>query len=127
VSNTTRLVAVGDAVAIGAATYLGFVFHGEPAAWDRFALTASAFWVAWMAAAAPLGLYRADALSSPSTGFRRTWAAWVFAAPLGATVRAFLLGAPTVPVVFVVVTALVDGGATAVWRAASAWWIRRRT
>lgn len=120
-----RTAAIGDALVVALVVAIGFVFHGEPTAVGRMALTVLAFWVAWFVVAYHMGLFDEAALLGPWEALWRTGVAWAVAAPLGAVLRTLLVGSQTVAVIFVVVIAALNTVGTGLWRVGLAVWNRR--
>jgi hypothetical protein len=107
---------IGDVLAFGLITTIGFASHEELAAGsvERMLATFVPFLAAWLLVAPWLGLFGATA-SEVKSVFWRTPLAALLAAPLGGWLRGLLLGAPILPVfvlVMVGVSALVLTG----WR-----------
>ncbi len=105
-------LAIGDAVALGAATIVGFITHDTIGDVERVAVTIAAFLIAWFWAAFLAGVYRTD----PEVW--RVVAVWSLAAPFGAALRALILGMSITPI-FVVVTIAVNGAVLGLWRIAA--------
>ena len=107
---------VGDALAIALVTLIGFATHGE--ADVSFAPRMSALFfplsISWFPLASALGLFQPETTSSP----RQLWRpalAMIFAAPLAAVLRGFLLNAPVIPI-FAAVLAATSALGVVIWR-----------
>jgi hypothetical protein len=88
-----------DTIAIALTTLAGFARHGELMAAPTTRILAAffPFWVAWLVTAPWLGVYRPQVASRWGQVWRAPLAA-LYAAPLGALLRAFWLGSPPLPV-----------------------------
>ena len=110
------ILILGDAVTIALLTFVGFAAHGEAGVsfLPRFAAIYFPLSAAWFLLASALGLFHQEIIANPKQLWRPALAA-LFAAPLAAVLRGFLLNAPVIPVF-----ALVLGGTTALgivlWR-----------
>lgn len=111
------ILLLGDILAIAIVTLIGFATHGE--ADIRFLPRMGAFFfplcIAWFLLAPALGLFRRESTSS----FKQLWRpalAGIFAAPLAAVLRGFLLNAPIIPIFAAVLSATAALGMV-IWRA----------
>ncbi len=108
---------LGDILAIGLVTIIGFATHGETALsfLPRMAATFFPLVVAWFLLAPWLELFQDEVIYHARQLWRPALTA-LFAAPLAAVLRGFLLHAPIIPIF-----AIVLGGSSAlgmvVWRA----------
>jgi hypothetical protein len=122
--NKSMLI-LGDLLAIALVTLIGFATHGE--ANVSFAPRMAAIYfplsLSWFLLAPSLGLFQPETTSHPKQLWRAAWA-MIFAAPLAAILRGFLLNAPVIPI-FVVVLALVSALGMVLWRALHILLIRR--
>ena len=115
----------GDLVAIALVTIIGFATHGE--ADVSFAPRMAALYfplsISWFLLAPVLGLFDTEITSN----LRQLWRpalAMVFAAPLAAVLRGFLLNAPVIPI-FAAVLAGTSALGLVIWRALYSRWNRR--
>ncbi len=109
-----RLV-VSDLILIGILTVIGFLSHRESPFTPRLLATWIPFSLAWFWVAFPLGLFAAHAPASPWRAMGRVWWGWSLAAPLGALMRAVLLGDVVIPA-FVAVIFTLHSITFALWR-----------
>lgn len=111
------ILVLGDLIAIAILTIIGFATHGE--ADVSFAPRMAALYfplsISWFLLASALGLFQAEVASSPKQLWRPALA-MIFAAPLAAVLRGFLLNAPVIPI-FAAVLALVSALGMVSWRA----------
>ena len=111
------ILVFGDLLAIALVTIIGFATHGE--ADVSFAPRMAALYfplsISWFLLAPALGLFQAEVASSPKQLWRPALA-MIFAAPLAAVLRGFLLNAPVIPI-FAAVLALVSASGIVSWRA----------
>jgi hypothetical protein len=106
----------GDILAVLLVTIIGFATHGE-ADLSFLPRMAAAFFpvtIAWFLLAPFLGLFQPEIVSDPRQLWRPAFA-MVFAAPLAAVLRGFLLNAPIIPI-FAVVLASTSAFGMLVWR-----------
>src|SRR5215210_5848512 len=89
----------GDILAIALVTFIGFATHGE--ADVSFVPRMAAFFfplaISWFLLAPALGLFRREITSDWKQLWRPALAA-LFAGPLAAVLRGFLLNAPIIPI-----------------------------
>jgi len=111
------ILLLGDIFAIAIVTLIGFATHGE--ADVSFLPRMAAFFlplsIAWFLLAPALGLFQRESTFS----FRQLWRpalAGIFAAPLAAVLRGFLLNAPIIPIFAAVLSATTALGMV-IWRA----------
>lgn len=111
-----RILLAGDVLALGVVTALGFITHGETdlSFLPRFFANFIPLAVAWILLAPWFGLFQEDITSNP----RQLWRpvlAMLYAAPLAALIRAWLLHSAVIPIF-----AIVLGGTSALgillWR-----------
>ncbi|HEX5943000.1 MAG TPA: DUF3054 family protein [Anaerolineales bacterium] len=111
------ILILGDLIAIAILTIIGFATHGE--ADVSFAPRMAALYfplsISWFLLASALGLFQVEVASSPKQLWRPALA-MIFAAPLAAVLRGFLLNAPVIPI-FAAVLALVSALGMVSWRA----------
>lgn len=116
----TLILIVGDLLAIAILTIIGFATHGETdlSFLPRMAALYFPLAISWFLLAPSLGLFQKDKTSNLNQLWRPALAG-LFAAPLAAVLRGFLLNAPIIPV-FVAVLAGVAAVGMVFWRA---WYI----
>jgi hypothetical protein len=97
-------------------TIIGFATHGETAIsfLPRMAALFFPFAFAWFLLAPALGLFRIEVTSTPKQLWRPALA-MIFAAPLAAILRGFLLNAPVLPI-FAAVLAGTSALGMVIWR-----------
>ncbi|MCL5429168.1 MAG: DUF3054 domain-containing protein [Chloroflexi bacterium] len=101
---------VDDAIVIFLVTLLGIRFHQtDPSLFARLPYTLFPFLAAWIIAAAVLRLYSPTTASAWNQLWRVPVAA-ALAALIGASVRAWLLGTPLVPIFIAVMGAAISVG-----------------
>jgi hypothetical protein len=107
---------VGDIFAIFIVTLIGFATHGELGVSfvPRMAAMFFPLLFAWFLLSPVLGLFQRDTTSNPSQLWRPALA-MVFAAPLAAVLRGFLLNAPILPI-FAAVLAATSALGMFLWR-----------
>jgi hypothetical protein len=108
---------LGDLLAIALVTFIGFVTHGEAelSFLPRMAVLYFPLSISWFALAPALGLFQRETTSSPKQLWRAALT-MIFAAPLAAVLRGFILNAPVIPI-FAAVLALVSAFGMVLWRA----------
>jgi hypothetical protein len=107
----------GDILAIALVTFIGFATHGE-AELSFLPRMAAAFFplvIAWFLLAPFLGLFLERTVHNARQLWRPAWTA-LFAAPLAAILRGFLLNAPVIPI-FAAVLAATTALGMVIWRA----------
>lgn len=115
-TKSTLFLVGGDTIAILLVTIIGFVTHDE-ADFSFLPRMAAAFFpvtIAWFLVAPFLGLFQTEIISNP----RQLWRpalAMLFAGPLAAVLRGFILNAPILPI-FAVVLASTSAFGMWVWR-----------
>lgn len=124
-TTSKSLLIFGDILAIALLTFIGFATHGEAdlSFLPRMAALFLPLSVAWFLLAPALGLFRREITSEPQQLWRAALAA-LFAAPLAAVLRGFLLNAPIIPI-FAAVLAGVAVLGMVIWRAIYLFWNRR--
>jgi flagellar biosynthesis protein FliQ len=116
-THNRSVLIIGDILAIGIVTLIGFATHRETALsfLPRMAATFFPLVIAWFLLAPWLGLFQNKIIHNARQLWRPALSA-LFAAPLAAVLRGFLLHAPIIPIF-----AIVFGGSSAlgmvVWRA----------
>ena len=116
---------IGDLLAIGLVTYIGFATHGEAdvAFLPRMAAAFLPLTISWFLFASFVGLLQGQTVPHARQLGRVALTAF-FAAPLAAVLRGFILNAPVIPI-FAVVLALVSALGMVLWRALHILLIRR--
>ena len=111
------VVIVGDILAIGFITFIGFATHGETGLsfLPRMAATFFPLVIGWFLLAPRLGLFQDEVIHNARQLWRPALAA-LFAAPLAAVLRGLMLNAPIIPI-FAVVLAVISTLGMVVWRA----------
>ena len=107
---------LGDTLTIAFVTIIGFVSHGESGLsfLPRMAAIFFPLSVSWFLLAPWLGLFEKGIISHPKQLWRPALTA-LFAAPLAAVLRAFILNAPVIPIFAVVLGATTALGIV-IWR-----------
>ena len=119
------ILILGDLLAIALVTLIGFATHGE-AEVSFVPRMAAAFFPlvgSWFLLASFVGLFQDQTVRDPRSLWRPALAA-VFAAPLAAVLRGFILNAPVIPI-FAAVLAGTSALGMVVWRLI--WWGLVRT
>jgi hypothetical protein len=109
----------GDAVCLAAFVVAGLGTHDglvNANALQRFLLNAGPHLLLWTVTGLALGSFRFAAPVSLRAVWARTLTTWLVAAPLALLLRAYLLGAATVVVAFMLVTLSLGGGLLLLWR-----------
>ena len=108
---------IGDMLAIGLVTLLGFATHGETdlSCLPRIAAAFFPLLIAWFLLAPWLGLFRDEIIHNAYQLWRPALTA-LFAAPFAAVLRGFMLNAPIIPI-FAIVLGAASAFAMVVWRA----------
>jgi hypothetical protein len=110
------ILILGDMLAIAVLTLIGFATHGETEL-DFLPRMAAFFFplsVAWFLLAPALGLFRREITSNARELWRPAFV-MIFAAPLAAILRGFLLNAPVLPI-FAAVLAATSAAGMVIWR-----------
>ncbi len=116
-SRTTRmaLLAVGDILALGVVTLVGFASHGELSTAGRRMLTMFLPLLGgWFLAGPALGVYDLERIGEPRQLWRPPWA-MLLGGPVAAGLRGLWLNAPVIPI-FIVVTSAVGALGMLLWR-----------
>ncbi|MGZ9221734.1 MAG: DUF3054 domain-containing protein [Anaerolineales bacterium] len=108
---------IGDILAIGLLTIIGFATHGETdlSFLPRMAATFFPLVIGWFLLAPRLGLFQDEVIYNARQLWRPALTA-LFAAPLAAVLRGFMLNAPIIPI-FAIVLGAASGLGMVVWRA----------
>ena len=107
---------LGDLLAMALVTFIGFATHGEAelSFLPRMAAIYFPLSISWFLLAPSLGLFRSETTSNPKQLWRPA-ITMIFAAPLAAVVRGFLLNAPVIPI-FAAVLAATSALGMVIWR-----------
>ena len=108
---------LGDILAIGLVTIVGFATHGETdlSFLPRMAATFFPLMIAWFLLAPQLGLFQDEVIHNARQLWRPVLTA-LLAAPLAAVLRGFILNAPIIPI-FAVVLGAASALGMVIWRA----------
>jgi len=108
---------IGDILAIGLLTIIGFATHGETdlSFLPRMAATFFPLMIGWFLLAPRLGLFQDEVIYNARQLWRPALTA-LFAAPLAAVLRGFMLNAPIIPI-FAIVLGAASALGMVVWRA----------
>jgi hypothetical protein len=121
----SSILIIGDVLAIAIVTLIGFATHGEAdvAFLPRMAALYVPLSICWFILAPALGLFQRETTSNPKQLWRPALG-MIFAAPLAAVLRGFILGAPVIPI-FAAVLAVTSALGMVLWRALYYLWNRR--
>ena len=110
------ILILGDLLAIALVTLIGFATHGEAdlSFLPRMAVVYFPLSISWFLLAPALGLFQQETVSNPKQWWRPAFA-MIFAAPLAAVLRGFLLNAPVIPI-FAAVLAATSASGMVIWR-----------
>jgi hypothetical protein len=111
-----NILILGDILAIGLVTFIGFATHGEAGLsfLPRMAAAFIPLVVAWFLLAPWFGLFQ-DEINHNARQLWRPVLTAVFAAPLAAVLRGLILNAPIIPIFAIVLGATCAFGMV-VWR-----------
>ena len=106
----------GDILALAILTFIGFSTHGETgiAFLPRMGAIFVPMMISWFLIAPWFGLFQPEITSNPKQLWRSALA-MLFAAPLVAVLRGFILNAPIIPI-FVAVLGVTTALGMAMWR-----------
>jgi hypothetical protein len=112
-----RVLILGDILAIGLITLIGFATHGETdlAFLPRMAATFFPLVIGWFLLAPRLGLFQEEVIYQARQLWRPALTAF-FAAPMAAVLRGLMLNAPIIPI-FAIVLGAASALGMVVWRA----------
>jgi hypothetical protein len=115
-AKSKSVLILGDLLAIALLTFIGFATHGEAdvSFLPRMAALYFPLSIAWFLLATPLGLFSPETTSSLAQLWRPALTA-LFAAPLAAILRGFILNAPIIPI-FAAVLAGTSALGMVIWR-----------
>jgi hypothetical protein len=111
------ILVFGDLLAIAMVTFIGFASHGE-AGVSFVPRMAAAFFplvIAWFLLAPWFGLFQVEILHNARQLWRPALTA-LFAAPLAAVLRGFILNAPVLPI-FAAILGMTTAAGMVIWRA----------
>ena len=113
----TGTLILGDILAIGLITLIGFATHGETdlSFLPRMAATFFPLVIGWFLLAPRLGLFQDEVIYQARQLWRPALAA-LFAAPLAAVLRGLILNAPIIPI-FAIVLGAASVLGMVIWRA----------
>ena len=116
---------IGDLLAIGLVTYIGFATHGEAdvAFLPRMAAAFLPLTISWFLLASFVGLLQGQTVTHARQLGRVALTAF-FAAPLAAVLRGFILNAPVIPI-FAAVLAGTSALGMVIWRSLYLLWVRK--
>ena len=111
-----RILILGDALAIAVITFIGFASHGEAGVsfLPRMAAIFFPLSISWFLLAPAMGLFQQGTASNPKQLWRSALTA-LFAAPLAAVLRGFILNALVIPI-FVVILGVTMALGIMIWR-----------
>jgi len=111
------ILILGDLLALGIITLIGFTTHGEigPSYLPRMAASFFPVCAAWFLLAPWFGLFQNDIVQNGRQLWRPVLVIF-FAGPLAALLRGFILNSPVIPV-FVVVLSITSALGLILWRA----------
>ena len=120
------ILIVGDILAIALVTFIGFATHGEAdlAFLPRMAAAFFPLVISWFLLGPFVGLFQDQTVYNARHLWRPALAA-LFAAPLAAILRGFILNAPVIPI-FAAVLAGTSAFGMVIWRALY-WLLNRKT
>ena len=112
----TPILILGDLLAITLVTLIGFATHGETelSFLPRMAALFFPLAISWFLLAPSFRLFQRETISTP-TQLWRPALAMIFAAPLAAVLRGFILSAPVIPI-FAAVLAGTSALGMIIWR-----------
>ena len=121
----TWLLYAGDTLLLAVLTLVGFATHGEAdfSFLPRMAVLFFPLAISWFLLAPALGLFDSEIASNPKQLWRPALTA-LFAAPLAAILRGFILSAPVIPI-FAAVLAATTALGVVIWRALYLLWARK--
>src|SRR5215216_3556077 len=111
------ILILGDILAIGLVTIIGFARHGETSLsfLPRMAATFFPLVIAWFLLAPWHGLFQDEVIHNARQFWRPALTA-LFAAPLAAVLRGLILNAPIIPI-FAIVLGAASALGMVIWRA----------
>ena len=120
-----NILIIGDMLAIGLVTLLGFATHGETdlSFLPRMAVVFFPLVIAWFMLAPWLGLFQDEIIHNARQLWRPALTA-LFTAPVAAVLRGLFLNAPIIPI-FALVLGATSALGMSVWRAIYFWFTRK--
>lgn len=120
------ILILGDLLAIALVTLIGFATHGEAelSFLPRMAALFFPLSISWFLLAPSLRLFQSETISNPKQLWRPALA-MIFAAPLAAVLRGFILSAPIIPI-FAAVLAGTSALGMVIWRLIWYLFVRRK-
>jgi DUF3054 family protein len=115
----------GDALCLSLFVLAGLETHASTSPLVRFIINAGPLIVTWTLTAWALGALDLEQPLTYRTTLGRTLVAWLVAAPLALIVRAVVLRATTIVLIFMLVTLGLGGLLLLVWRTAAVWLMKR--
>ena len=111
-----NILIFGDLLAVAIVTLLGFASHGEAgvAFLPRMAVTFFPLTISWFLLAPWFGLFQVEIVHNARQLWRPALTA-LFAAPLAAVLRGFILNAPVIPI-FAGVLGITTAFGMVIWR-----------
>jgi hypothetical protein len=121
----TWILCAGDAASIAVLTLIGFATHGEAelSFLPRMGALFVPLVISWFLLAPWFGIFQQEIVSIPKQLWRPAFA-MLFAVPLAAILRGFLLNAPVLPI-FAAVLAGTSALGMVIWRALYLLWNRK--
>lgn len=116
----------GDALCLSLFVLAGLQTHDSASPLARFGINAGPLILTWAITAWALGALQLEPPLTYRTVLGRALTAWLVAAPLALIVRALVLRAATIVLIFMLVTLGLGGLSLLVWRAAVVWVMKRR-
>ena len=114
--NNWNILIIGDILAILIVTLIGFATHREldTSFFTRISALFFPLLIAWFLVSPWLGLFQTEVTSNPKQLWRPVLA-MLFAAPLAAVLRGFILNTPIIPI-FVIVLVATSTFGMLLWR-----------
>ena len=116
----------GDALCLSLFVLAGLQTHDSTSPFIRFILNAGPLILTWTLTAWALGALQLEQPPTYRTMLGRALLAWLVAAPLALVLRALLLRAATIVLIFMLVTLGLGGIVLLLWRAVVVWVLQRR-
>ena len=117
---------LGDTLGLSLFILGGLQTHESTSPLTRFAVNAGPLILTWAFVAWRLGALRLEPPLEYRAVLGRTLTAWLVAAPLALILRAILLHAATIALIFMLITLGLGGVILLLWRGALVWFLRRR-
>ena len=116
---------LGDAAVLTAFVLAGLRTHEVTQPLIRFVVNAGPILLMWLVVGLSLRVFSLPQPITLRVAWARTLNTWLIAAPLALVVRALMLKAATIVVIFLLVTLGLGGGVMLLWRALFVWAARR--